>query len=265
MSNISDYKVLPLFKSHYSIGKSILTLDSGEKLENSPVSIFSLVKEASLKEIFLVEDNFSSFLEAFKNAKESKVKLIFGIKMYLTESILEKTPEIECKRSKVIIFMDGTQGYEDLCKIWSIAASEGMYSPRNNQSKSPHIDYQTLKKLWSSNLKLAIPFYDSFLYMNILHCGNCVPDFSFTNPIFFKEDNDLPFDHILQNKLDLFVKSNNYQMLNTKSIYYENREDYLAYLTARCINNRSTLEKPELNHMCSEEFCFESWRESAYV
>jgi DNA polymerase III alpha subunit len=265
MSDISNPKVLPLFKSHYSIGKSILTLEISEKKNNSPVSIFSLAKEASLKEVVIVEDNFSGFLEAFKNAKASKLKLIYGIRMYLTESIEDKTVEAECKRSKIIIFIKNTDGYNDLCKIWSVASSKGLYSKNNNYVKMPHIDYQNIKKLWTKNLKLAIPFYDSFIHMNVLDCGTCVPDFSFAKPIFFVEDNNLPFDNFILAKLNSYVKSMNYETVETKTIYYENREDYIAYITARCINNRSTIEKPDLNHMCSDEFCFESWKEVAYV
>jgi len=262
---MQDYKILPLFKTHYSIGKSILTLETSDKKENEPISVFSLAKDASLKEIFLVEDNFSGFLEAFKNAKTSNLKLIFGIRLFLTESMADKTPEAECKRSKIIIFIKNTQGYSDLCKIWSVASSEGLYSKNNNQVKMPHIDYENLKRLWTKNLKLVVPFYDSFLHMNVLDCGTCVPDFSFTEPTFFKEENNLPFDNIIRAKLNSYLKLNNYPTLEAKSIFYENREDYTAYLTARCISRRSTIEKPDLNHMCSDEFCFESWKEAAYV
>ena len=257
--------ILPCFKSHYSIGKSILTLDDSPKKENSPVSIFQLAKEASLDSTVLVEDNFSSFLEAYKNAKSFKTKLIYGIRMYLTESIEDKTPEAVCKRSKIIVFMANTDGYGDLCKIWSLASSAGLFSGRSQESKSAHIDYAHLKKLWTKNLKLAIPFYDSFIHMNVLDCGTCVPDFSKIKPVFFREDNNLPFDGLIQHKLDSFVAREGYECINAQSIYYENKEDYLAYLTARCINNRSTIDCPDLNHMSSDEFCFEAWKGKMYV
>lgn len=257
--------VLPCFKSHYSIGKSILTVDDSPKKANSPVSIFQLAKEADLKEVVLAEDNFSSFLEAYKNAKSFKSKLIYGIRMFLTESIEDKTPEAVCKRSKIIIFLKNTDGYSDLCRIWSLASSKGLFSGKSQEAKSAHIDYKNLKSLWTKNLKLAVPFYDSFLYMNVLDCGTCVPDFSKIEPVFFREDNGLPFDGIIQRKLDSFISKENYEVINAKSIYYENREDYLAYLTARCINNRSTIESPDLNHMSSDNFCFEAWKETQNV
>ena len=43
--------MIPLFKSHFSIGKSILTLESPDKdKEGGSDSIFSIAKENSLKE-----------------------------------------------------------------------------------------------------------------------------------------------------------------------------------------------------------------------
>jgi DNA polymerase III alpha subunit len=262
---MTDFKVLPLWKSHYSIGKSILTLENSEKKPHSPVSIISLAKEAGLGELVLVEDNFSSFLEAFKNAKAAKMKLIYGIRMFVTESLADMTPASVCKRSKIIIFIRNTEGYGDLCRIWSLAASQGLFSGVSQQAKVPHIDYPTLKKLWTKNLQLAVPFYDSFLYMNTLSCGSCVPDFSSIEPVFFREDNNMPFDQFLQTRLTEYLATNKYQEIAAKSIFYENRDDFIAYLTARCINNRSTLENPDLDHLCSDDFCFEAWKEAANV
>ena len=63
------------------------------------------------------------------------------------------------------------------------------------------LDYNDLKELWSEDsLKLAIPFYDSFIYINNLSFGNAVPDISFTKPTLFFEENDLALDFILKEK-----------------------------------------------------------------
>lgn len=260
-----ESKVLPCFKTHYSICRSILTLEDSPKKPNAPVSALQLAKEAELSEVVLVEDSFSGFLEALKNSKSLKLKLVFGLRLFLTESIKDKTPDAVCKRSKIVIFVKNTDGYNDLCRIWSLAASEGLFSGRIRESKTPHIDYANLERLWTKNLKLVIPFYDSFLHMNVLDCGNCVPSFSKIQPVFFREDNDLPFDYILNYKLDAFIKDNPYEVIKAKSIFYENEEDFTAYLTMRCINNRSTLESPDLDHMCSNKFSFESWKEANNV
>jgi len=54
-------KILPLFKSHYSIGKSILTLDkAGTSSKEGSSSIVDIAKDNKLEQIFLVEDEFFS-------------------------------------------------------------------------------------------------------------------------------------------------------------------------------------------------------------
>ena len=108
---------------------------------------------------------------------------------------------------------------------------------------------------------LVAPFYDSFIYKNVFTASFCVPELDFTTPIFFLEDNLLPFDSLLKESVSAFC-ADKYPTMRVKSIFYKNRKDFKSYLTFRCINNRSKLDKPELSHMCSDEFCFESWMET---
>ena len=75
------------------------------------------------------------------------------------------------------------------------------------------------------------------------------------------EDNDLPFDYLVKEKVERYCEDNKFDTLSTKSIYYENKEDFKAYVTFKCINNRTTLENPRFDHLCSNEFSFESWEE----
>jgi len=63
-------EVLPVFKSHYSIGRSILTLEDEDISENDPDSIIDIAKKNNIKDLFLIEDNMSSFLQAYTNSKK---------------------------------------------------------------------------------------------------------------------------------------------------------------------------------------------------
>jgi len=252
-------ETIPLFKSHYSVGKSILTLkEQGGDTDSGPSSIIDIAfKNADLLEnkTFLVEENMSGFLEAHINLTKIKVQLVFGLKVIVCPNAEEKNEESLHKSSKYIIFLRREEGYSRLIKLYSKAAKEGFYY-------KPRLDFKTIEKEWNDeDLMLAVPFYDSFLFNNCLRHGISLPGFEFTKPTFFLEDNDLPFDDLLKRRLENFAPES--QIQKTKSIYYENRSDFKAYLTARCINNRSTLNKPKLDHMCSNEFCFESWNEKA--
>lgn len=245
-------EVLPLFKSHYSIGRSILTLEDEEKEDNQPDSIIDIAKDNDLKEIFLVEDNMTSFLQAYTNTKKYNINLRYGLRITVTDDINDKTEESRFKNSKFVIFFKNQEGYRDLIKIFTMAAKQGFYY-------EPRTDFKILKSLWNDkNLLLCIPFYDSFIFNNTLRGSVCVPSIEFTKPILFTENNGLPFDFILRNKVLNFAKNTNLESLETKSIYYKNKKDFKAYLTFRCVNNRSTLNKPELQHMTSNKFSFES-------
>jgi len=252
---------IPLFKSHYSIGKSILTLDKPDGLDKSgPDSIIKICKDNSLKEACLVDDTMSGFLQAYVNCRESKINLKFGLRMTFCSDINCKEKESEDTNHKLIIFAKNQDGYKKLIKISSTASTVGYYN-------GPRYDLNLLSEEWDDDkLILAVPFYDSFLHQNTLNHKQCLVNFSFTKPIFFIEDNDLPFDYILNNKVNDYC-GEEIQKQNVKSIYYKNKSDFKSYLSFKCLTfyqggRKKTLSRPNFDHMCSEEFCFESWLEN---
>lgn len=247
--------ILPIFKSHYSIGRSILTLeDELDESDNYPDSIINIAKENNFKELFLVEDNMSSFLQAYTNCKKNNISLRYGLRITITENMQDKTEDSRIKNSKFIIFFKNSEGYKKLVEIFTHAAKNGFYY-------EPRIDFKYLKGIWDENLLLAVPFYDSFIFNNLLKNSLCTPELDFCSPFFFIENNEIPFDFLIKSKLLDFCKKNNYKTIDTKSIYYKDKKDFKAYLTFRCINSRTTLNKPELEHMTSDEFSLESWKE----
>jgi DNA polymerase-3 subunit alpha len=243
--------MIPLFKSHYSLGRSILTLEDKDEMDDYPDSIIQICKQNKMKELYLVEDNMSSFLEAYSNCRKNQIKLNYGLRISVTESMSDKSEESKAKSSKIILFFKNKKGYQQLTKLYSIASKEGFYY-------EPRLDYETISKNWTDDLILCIPFYDSFIFNNTLRNSLCIPQFDFTKPIFFIEDNDLPFDSLVKEKALSFAEKNGLKIYKAQSIFYNLREDFKAYLTFRCINNRSILSKPNLDHMSSNEFCFES-------
>jgi len=249
-------ELVPIFKSHYSLGRSILTLAPPKEPDDteSADSIFDICVENGIKEFFLVEDNISGFLEAYTTAEELKIKLIFGIRLTFCLDYSNKTEEGRLNSYKNIIFVKNAKGYKQLIKIYTFAAQQGFYYV-------PRIDFESLKSFWSDDLLLAVPFYNSFLYNNKFTDSQCVPDFSFTNPVFFIEDNDTLLDKDLQQRVLDFC-GDKHKTIRTKSIYYKDRKDFEAYLTFRCINYRTTVEKPNMEGMCSPEFCYESYLEA---
>ena len=242
--------MIPLFKSNYSIGKSILTLDMPEdnpELEKSD-SILQIAKDEKLDKIILVEDSMIGFLEAHKSCKSLGIQLIFGLRINCCNDV--SVEDKNKSQHKILIFAKNDKGCKLLNKIYSKAFCE------NNG----YVDCDILSKIWDvSCLKLAIPFYDSYIYQNCFSFNNCVPNFSFTTVDYFIERNNLPFEQVLIEKITSITTNT----LLAKTIYYKNKKDVFAYQTYRCITNRSfgkeqSLSSPNLNHFGSDEFCWES-------
>lgn len=244
---------LPLYKSHYSLGKSILTLDKPKgSIDYNPVSIVDLVLHSKQPVMTLVEDNMTSFLEASKHCQDKKIKLMFGLRLSITNNMSGQDEASLKNRAKYVIFAKNNAGYKALIKIWSCAATDGFYY-------NPCIDFSALQSFWNENLILAVPFYDSFLHLNAFEGNFHIPNFSVIKPIFFIENNHLPFDNHLKNKVLTYCGANQYDTVNTQSIYYKSKLDFIAYLTFRCISERTSIEKPEFNHMGSDSFNYERW------
>ena len=250
--------MIPLFKSHYSIGKSILTLDAPSEAKEGAPSIVDIALSNGLKSIMLVEDSLSGFLEAKKRCDNHGLELRFGLRMAVGSlPSSKKGKKTDDCIHKIIIFAKNSDGCHLLNRLYSAAFT----------TSGGVIDIPSLKTFYNEkDLLIAIPFYDSFLFHNLFSYKKpCILDHSFFKPLFFIEDNDLPFDKVLRNAVEEYCEANDLQIEFTKSIYYENREDFEAYQTYKCICSRGfssrarTLDAPGLDHCASPEFCFESY------
>lgn len=247
-------KCIPLFKSHYSIGASILTIDDPAKtIEGGPSSIIKIAKDNGLKEVFLVEDSVSGLIESFESFQKAEIKLILGYRVTCCDDLEVKDEESRKSNHKVIVFPRNEQGRLELIKIASRAAKDGFYY-------EPRLDLKYLNEVWSDNLLLAIPFYDSFIYQNTMTFSQIVPEFSEIKPVYFIEENDLPFDEIIKKAVENYIGENGETQF-VKSIYYEKRADFKAWQTFKCIDKRTSLGVPNMEFCSSAEFSFESWKE----
>ena len=244
--------MIALFKSHYSIGRSILTLEHPDKCEeDGPDSVFEIT-QGKLDKIVLVEDSLIGFLQSQKVAESLGVQVIFGLRISCSHE--SKTSKDNSCVHKIVIFANNDKGCIALNKIYSHAFC-------NNEGV---IEFQSLKKMWDDDaLTMAVPFYDSFIFMNSMHFCNCMPDFSFTKPHFFLENNHLPFDNHIRSKVKSYCEEYGFESSEAKSIYYNTIKDFEAYQTYKCICSKKfkqrTLNVPNFDHLSSPEFSFESY------
>lgn len=241
--------MIPLVKSNFSIGKSILTLAHPEKdvYPDGPKSIFSIAKEESLKDLVILDDSFYGFYAAYSYCKENSINLIYGVTMSFSEEGQKDSP-----LCKVAVFIRNKAGYADLIALNSQAAKNGFLTKTD------------LETLLTKNLLLAIPFYDSFIHKNALTFAKFSDYILKFSPIFFTEDNGLPFDRIIA-KAVKEICGDKFPVIPAKTICYYNRSDIDAFLTYKCICNRSfskrSLSKPNFEHFSSDEFCWQSFKE----
>jgi len=250
--------ILPIFTSHYSLGRSILTLEKPDKnKDNGSDSIFSIIKEENLNQLILLEDNMSSDIEAFKYCDKNNIQLVYGIRIYVNDIVYENKKDI--KKHRLAIFARNSKGIFDLRRLYSAFA----------QNENGFFSSEELKKYWTENLKMVIPFYNSFLYYNTLTFSNILFDVGYFKDVdFFVENNSLGFDFILRKVVNDFCKDK-YLIYEVKSIYYKSKNDIDTYMIHKIACSRSfsvkerTLEDPKLDDFCSNEFCIESWKEEA--
>lgn len=240
---------IPFFKTHNSIGKSILTVSD----------VFRLAGDNRLDSVVLIEDMMIGFPEALRLSKKTGIKLIYGIRFDICNSLEESYEDIVSSRCKMIAIMKNDDGYKDLIKLYT--------SVHTNDKKC--IDYKILRDIWdsSSNIDFGLPFYDSFIAKNCLTLSNCLPDFGIKSPFVCVENNCHPFDDIVQDRVKQYCSINENRIVFCKSIYYENYDDFDSYTVYRLICGRSvygnsTLDKPNLPHFGSNKFCFEDWKEN---
>lgn len=215
----------PLFKSHYSIGNSILTIED--------------IFEKDLDKIILVEDSMAGFRKAKKESEKVKKQLIFGLRLNAAG---------ENNSSKLLFFAKNNEGIDSLRRIYTKTYTEqdGIYK----------IDLKDLK-----GIKTVVPFYDSFLHRSIHNFG-CfelnLPD----DVVFFVEDNNHPFDFQIQRAIEKFggpiekVKSIYYNKKDDFKAF-----QFYKAICNRKMGKSPVFHRPELEDCSSDEFCWESFIE----
>lgn len=250
--------MIPFIKTDYSVGKSIIQL-TGKKFEESFDTVISIAEENKFSRVYMVEDHIGGFIPIYKELEKKGISLCYGWRVDFVEDISIKE---EQPTHKLVIFIKNEEAYKKLIPLISLSQTDGSVKGRGAR-----LDFHNLHKYWSPEMILAIPFYDSFLAQNLLTKNVCIPDFRGIHPYVFIESNDLPFDDLLNTAATEYAKDNDFSVVKCKTIYYNKRRDIKAFQVKKLMNRKSygsnTLDEPNLDYFCSDEFCIESWKECA--
>ena len=92
--------VNPNFKRHYSIGRSILSLEKPEDvIKHGPDSIIDLCKKNNINDLYLVEDSMGGFLQGYINSAAADLNFRFGLRLTVCDDMLEKNEESKLRCS----------------------------------------------------------------------------------------------------------------------------------------------------------------------
>ena len=229
--------MIPLFKSTFSIGSSLLRVED----------LVDIAQTGDVKKMILVEDNFYGFRVINKAFSEIEVPMIYGVKLPVVQSNLSE------KSSKLIFFPKNNKGMRTV---------RGLYT----KCFTGEGECLNLSKIGAGELdevSVGIPFYDSYIFNNIFHFGLCNLSLDDFDHFYMEEENNHPFDFQISQALKKF----NVSTEKTKSIYYRNKDDFEAFQMYKAVCNRTqgrvpTFSNPRLNDFCSNEFCYESYLEN---
>ncbi len=248
--------IIPVFYDHSS-KKSILTYWKEKELTpGGPLSIIKLCKDAGVKHIYGVSDSFATFIEAYKNCREAGIKFRFGVELWMCDDAKVHNEDSLYNEHKIIIFSRNSAGYQDLIKIFSAA-----HASRENFYYKARFDFNQLNALWTNNLTLALPFFDSFIARNAIgYNSHIIPNLP-AKPVLFREQNaQHPMESSINDALDAFNIAGEYEEVPCKTIFYEKRAHLDEYTVYRCIHNRgASFDEPKMDYFCSPTFSFEDY------
>jgi len=229
--------VIPLFKSTFSIGRSLLRVED----------LVDIAQSGDVKKMILVEDNFYGFRvinEAFLHAE---IPMVYGLKIPVVQSsITEKT-------SKLIFFPKNNKGVHVVRKLYTKCFT----------SVGECLNLSDLGEGELDDVSIGVPFYDSYVFNNIFHFGMCDLFLDKYDHFYIEESNNHPFDF----QISAALKKLKVKTEKCKSIYYRNKDDFEAFQMYKAVCNRKqgrvpTFSNPRLNDFSSNEFCYESYLEN---
>lgn len=227
--------MIPIFRTHFSVGKSILT----------PEDCFELGCSENLETIFFLETTFASFRKLSKLSEKYKQPFVYGVQFLLDFG-------------KLNVFAKNSKGIIELKQLFSSVHADN--GGKLSKQLCPH----------SNNLLYAFPHYDSPLFKNHFYFAEQVEDFLDLKPIQFIEENDHPFDFLVKDSVSSFCSLNKVESQLVKSICYKKRVDVSAMQFYSAVDRRTggknpTFDNPNLEHFCSPEFCWESYLDKVKV
>lgn len=202
-------------------------------------------------------------IDFYKTARQNDIKPIIGCEVYLApDSRFNKTEARGVKYFHLVLLAENNEGYKNLVKLVSAAATEGFYY-------KPRIDKELLKKHSAGLIALSactlgeIP--QAILQNDFLRATELAQEYIniFGRENFFLEiqNHGLEDEEIVRAGLKKLSQSLNLNLVATNDLHYVNRSDSEVHDILLCIQMNKTVSDSKRMRFNSDDYYLKSAQE----
>ncbi|KAB2838490.1 DNA polymerase III subunit alpha, partial [bacterium] len=225
--------------SQYSLLEGAITLEA----------LCERVRELGMKACALTDaGNMFGALEFYEKAKAAGIKPVFGAEVYYLTGGGIETRDVKRKDhflANLILLVQNKTGYQNLCRLLSIAHLEGFYY-------KPRLDKEVLRKHSEGLIALSGTMHGEIhrrLSKNeVEQAKEAVAYLQETFPGRFYlelQDHGLALEKKVQDMVLPFAKEHGVPLVASNDCKYLKKEDHVAHLALQCIQSGRTLQEEE--------------------
>lgn len=220
-------------------------------------------KELGMKAVAVTDHgNLYAAVEFYNECKKQGIKPIIGCEVYVApRTRFDKQGKIDLSPYHLVLLSKNEQGYKNLSKMVSLAATEGFYN-------RPRVDFELLERYHEGLVclsgclagevarRLSENDYEAAKNVASKYKQLFGEDYylEVQNQDFDDQRAILPYQYKLARELDVPVVA-------TNDAHYINKSDAAAQQILMCISTNTTVKDPDAMRFPNDEFYFKSYDE----
>ncbi len=219
--------------------------------------------------------NMFGAIDFYTQCKAAGIKPILGSEIYFTpgsrfekgalkkQKVVGSQDEMESRHQihHLILLCKNETGYQNLCKLLSLAYMEGFYY-------KPRADYELLRE-FSEGLVCTTACLKGEVGYNFFteQDDKAIKTIEKLRDLFGEDfyleiqENGIPEQQIVNKKIIEYSRANNVQMVATNDCHYLTREDAAAQEVLLCVQTGKTLQDEQRMRLTTNEFFYKSPQE----
>ncbi len=231
----------------------------------SPEEIVTRAKELKQNTVALSDRGFTyGLIEFYQVAQKHGIKPILGMEVFVAaRTRLDKESGVDTKSAPLVLLAENQEGYENLLRMATAAALEGMYY-------KPRVDAELLQKFGKGLIALTGPISGQIPQAILAEDDARVQELTEQLQSFFGKENvfyellDLPNvtgQAEVNQQLIAWSKKLNVPLVVTSNSYYTRREDAEAHDILLCIQKNANVADPGRFSMRDTDYSMRTFEE----